>query len=1152
MTMAEFKIGDYVWEDLDCDGIQDIEESGIAGVQVQLMDANGNILDTTITDGRGRYLFRYFGDDKPTDFKVTFIKPEGYTFTEANKTVDGRDSDVVDFTTGMTDVFTVQPGRFDLTIDAGLKRIPEQEKASLGDFVFHDLDADGIQDPNEPGIAGATVKLQNAAGSVLATTTTNAQGAYSFTGLTPDTQYKVMFSQPSGFDSVSPYKVGDPTRDSNANPVNGLMSDLVTLAPGENNPTIDAGFYKSAALGDFVFNDLDQDGIQDANEPGIGGATVKLQNAAGSVLATTTTNGDGFYQFTGLRPGDYKVMFVQPNGFDNVSPFEAGNNPAIDSDANPANGLMSDVVNLTSGEFDRTVDAGFFRTPQPGIDIEKATNGQDADTPTGPVIAVGQTANFTYRVKNTGDVPLSNVTVRDDNGTPSNTGDDFSPTFTGGDSDNDGLLDLNETWTYTASRTVTAGQYTNISKVTGRAPNGQMVMDSDPSNHFGQEPPPVAKLGDVVFEDRNANGIQDSGESGISGATVKLQDANGNTLATTTTDGSGMYMFNDLTPGQYKVMFVQPNGFNAVSPYFVGNNRAIDSDANPNNGLMSNVVTLAPGEFNNTIDAGFYKFAKLGDFVFNDRDQDGFQDANEPGIAGATVKLQNAAGSVLATTTTDSSGMYMFNGLTPGQYKVMFVQPNGFDGVSPFKAGNNSAADSDANPNNGLMSDVVTLASGQFNNTIDAGFFQAIQPGINLEKLVKTTPPGSGVNGGQDLCETLGKPEVLVFQYLPSTNFNPGQPSGKAEILTNNGLDDDGTSYVIVTDEDKLQDVLAGKGDRFFAGNVDVGDTFNASRFTAGDKFSSNTYIYFFDSQGGPLLQAAQYHTSCSAPIILGAEVLSATLVGYDGENGEAFLPPDQGFVDADNAPGPEALIGTQVMFRYEVTNTGDTPLGNIQVTDDRLSGLTFEGGDANSNNLLDLNETWIYSASETAREGLRTNKGTVTGSANGIQVMDMDPANYTGVNVPPPSGDLCEVYGKPRALIFDYEIGSTIKTSQGDKAEILFQGAVDNDGTSFIIVTDEDKAADALSGKGKRYFADEVNVGDEFLASVFNANTDKFGSNTYIHFFDDRSGGLLQSVSYHTSCSQPMRLNDMVGNATLVGYQGETGGFPDPFPTSV
>ncbi len=113
----------------------------------------------------------------------------------------------------------------------------------------------------------------------------------------------------------------------------------------------------------------------------------------------------------------------------------------------------------------------------------------------GPIIPVGQMAVFTYQITNTGSVALENVVVMDDNGTPGNLGDDFSPmpmlngAFNVGDTNMDNLLDLTEIWLYSSSRVVTAGQYTNIADVTGTDPaTQQMVVDDDPSNHFGQIP----------------------------------------------------------------------------------------------------------------------------------------------------------------------------------------------------------------------------------------------------------------------------------------------------------------------------------------------------------------------------------------------------------------------------------------------------------------------------------------------------------------------------------------------------------------------------------------------------------------------------------------------------------------------------------------
>ena len=145
--------------------------------------------------------------------------------------------------------------------------------------------------------------------------------------------------------------------------------------------------------------------------------------------------------------------------------------------------------------------------------------------------------------------------------------------------------------------------------------------------------------------------------------------------------------------------------------------------------------------------------AALGDFVWHDLDKDGIQDAGEPGIAGVTVNLLNCASTVLATTTTDASGLYGFSGLTPGGYSVQFVLPSGY-AFTLQNQGANDATDSDANTTTG-MTGCYTLAPGETNLTVDAGLFQP-------PRFAGETATGAGFAWSK----TTGAPSTW-FMYTP-------------------------------------------------------------------------------------------------------------------------------------------------------------------------------------------------------------------------------------------------------------------------------------------------------------------------------------------------------------------------------------------------
>src|SRR3990167_8975762 len=128
---------------------------------------------------------------------------------------------------------------------------------------------------------------------------------------------------------------------------------------------------QSAKLGNYVWADADADGIQDSGEAGVDNVVVELWKD-GIKVASTLTGDDfstaavenGFYQFAGLKAGDYQVKFIAPTGqLFTLQDANANAQDAADSDANAASGF-SQIVTLAAGESNQTIDAGLVSAPE--------------------------------------------------------------------------------------------------------------------------------------------------------------------------------------------------------------------------------------------------------------------------------------------------------------------------------------------------------------------------------------------------------------------------------------------------------------------------------------------------------------------------------------------------------------------------------------------------------------------------------------------------------------------------------------------------------------------------------------------------------------------------------------------------------------------
>ena len=524
----------------------------------------------------------------------------------------------------------VNPPEYDLVPGNNSSSASITVKHRLSGKVYYDANESSSFDNGEDPFKDITVELIGADGSVVATTKTDADGNYSFTGLDAGT-YTVKVTKAGEIAELTQTEDPDGTKDN--------ASGAITL--NADNPVrenVNFGYIKKHAISGNVYLDQNRDKTKNTGDIDLSGVTVKLLDKDGNVVGTTTTDKDGNYSFTGLNDGTYTVQ-VDKTG--PLADKEQTEDPSGKTDSRSQAITFTrtdpDVTNVNFGYADNYSIHGLVYRDGDRNETHGATEKGYANQTVelrdkdGKVVATTTTkADGTYSFSK---LPAGKYTVK------------VEPS------------DLLKSYEQTEDPDGTKDHTSGVVQVNHDNPSVENV-------NFGYAP--NFAINGTIYRDGDRDGKKGDTEGRYSGVTVQLLDKDGKVIATTTTDKDGKYSFEHLPDGTYSVKVVKDGALTDT-----------DQTGDPDSKLDNASEPITLDEKNPTkgdVDFGYVPNNTIKGTVYRDDNRDKMINGDEPGLERVSVQLLDEDGKVLQTLDTDADGNYAFQHLPDGKYTVKVVR----------------------------------------------------------------------------------------------------------------------------------------------------------------------------------------------------------------------------------------------------------------------------------------------------------------------------------------------------------------------------------------------------------------------------------------------------------------------------------------------